>query len=425
MAGQATGCAAKRVRVRLRRSWPRPWHFLCSHPVIQIHHRTVQIHENGLSNSPSVHPQARMRPKWYFLEGVEVTAQSKKGRLIEAQTTARNVLAPGLVVTRNTSHQLLDSLSRSQTRAHTQMASHFIIHLLILSLLSSFPSIKPQSTLCRTSCGRIPIRYPFGVDDGCGSPYYRSILACTNSTLEFRTPSGRYPVLRVAYDDPHIVISDPSMWKCSDGAHFRPTLPFSLDTSTRFTLSPQNDYLFFGCDVNSIIVRPKPAFCEHNPDSCASSCDSASYLCRNLPECPSALGQRAPSRYYAPCCSYYPKASESLRMMLEHCATYTTVHWKVLSVAPPYDQVPEYGIRIDFDIPVTTRCLQCQDVEKGGGVCGFDVQSQNLLCLCSEGNTTSYCSGVSSLLLLPSLSLSMSPLIKHDLRSRFELDQSI
>ncbi|XP_058095167.1 uncharacterized protein LOC131240745 [Magnolia sinica] len=276
------------------------------------------------------------------------------------------------------------------------MASLSISHLFLLSLLS-ITSTTSQSTLCRTSCGHIPINYPFGIDDGCGSPYYRNILFCSNSTtLEFRTPSGRYPVLRIAYDDPHIIVSDPSMWNCNDGARFRPTLPFSLDTSTHFTLSPQNEYLFFSCDVNSVIVKPKTAYCERNPDQCGSACDSSSYLCRNIPECPSALNRRPTSPYYSTCCSYYPKASQSLRMMLEHCATYTSIYWKVLSVAPPYDQVPEYGIRIDFDIPVTTRCLQCQDGTKGGGTCGFDVASQSFLCLCNQGNLTTYCTDVVS-----------------------------
>lgn len=60
---------------------------------------------------------------------------------------------------------------------------------------------------------------------------------------------------------------------------------------------------------------------------------------------------------------------------------------------PPYDQVPEYGIRIDFEIPVTTLCLQCQDTRKGGGMCGFDTQSQGFLCLCDGRNATTYCAG--------------------------------
>ncbi|KHG15360.1 Transcriptional swt1 [Gossypium arboreum] len=215
------------------------------------------------------------------------------------------------------------------------------------------------------------------------------MLVCSNlGNLYLRTPSGRYPVHSISYSDPHILVTDPLMWNCRDGDHFRPTRPFSLDTSTPFTLSSQNDYLFFNCSEDYVIVEPKPVFCERFPDRCDSSCDSASYLCRHLPECADALSASS-------CCSYYPKATESLRLMLRYCASYTSVYWKTIgsTTNSPYSQVPEYGIRVDFDVPVTTRCLQCQDPSKGSGTCGFDTQTHNFLCLCKEGNVTSYCKG--------------------------------
>ncbi|XP_004507668.1 wall-associated receptor kinase 2 [Cicer arietinum] len=261
------------------------------------------------------------------------------------------------------------------------------IFLIIIQLINSFSTItNSQSTLCRTSCGSIPIQYPFGIDDGCGSPYYRYILACSDSQkLELRTPSGRYLVHNITYYDPHIVVTDPFMWNCQDGDNYRPTRPFSLDTSKRFKLSAQNEYLFFNCSEDKVIVKPKPIFCEHFPERCDSSCDSASYLCRHLPVCSFAMSGSS-------CCSYYPKATESLRLMLQYCTSYTSVYWRNVGAPQPYDQLPEYGIRIDFDVPVTTRCLQCQDQSKsGGGTCGFDTQTQSFLCLCKEGNFTTHC----------------------------------
>ncbi|XP_010916126.2 uncharacterized protein [Elaeis guineensis] len=282
------------------------------------------------------------------------------------------------------------------------LPSSFLTTTILLSMFISLSSA--HSHLCRTSCGVIPIRYPFGIDDGCGSPYYRSMLLCTNSSrLILRTPSGNYPVASVDYADPHLLVTDPSMWSCpsdDDNNNFyyddddervafrRPVTPFSLDTSTRFSLSPKNDYLFFNCSEDSVIIQPKPSFCERFPDRCDSACDSAGYLCRNLPGCPNALVETRTS-----CCSYYPKASESLRLMLRHCASYTSVYWRTVGASfPPYDQVPEYGIRVDFEIPVTTRCLQCRERARGGGTCGFDTESRSFLCLCDEGNVTTYCS---------------------------------
>ncbi|GJQ93830.1 hypothetical protein Tco_0004969 [Tanacetum coccineum] len=105
----------------------------------------------------------------------------------------------------------------------------------------------------------------------------------------------------------------------------------------------------------------------------------------HLPECAHALGGSTS------CCSYYPKATESLRLMLKYCDTYTSVYWKNLGESQAYNTPPEYGIRIDFDIPVTTRCLQCQDGSKGGGTCGYDVETHDFSCLCDKGNVTTYC----------------------------------
>ncbi|PRQ28391.1 putative wall-associated receptor kinase, galacturonan-binding domain-containing protein [Rosa chinensis] len=265
------------------------------------------------------------------------------------------------------------------------MASPFTYKFILIISFQFLSLTAAQASPCRPFCGNIPINYPFGIDEGCGSPYYSHLLVCSEpGKLELRTPSGRYPVKSISYSDPHILVTDPFMWNCLDGDSFRPTRPFSLDTSTHLSLSSQNDYLFFNCSEENVIVQPKPMFCERYPEKCDSSCDSSSYLCRHLPECASALKRST-------CCSYYPKATESLRLMLKYCASYTSVHWRNTGETQPDDQVPEYGIRVDFDIPVTTRCLHCQDTSKGGGTCGFDTKTQSFLCLCERGNVTTYC----------------------------------
>ncbi|KAF6157330.1 hypothetical protein GIB67_004268, partial [Kingdonia uniflora] len=171
-----------------------------------------------------------------------------------------------------------------------------------------------------TTCGDIPINYPFSIKDGCGSPYYRHLLICSNcGELQLRTSSGRYPILNITYSDPHIIVFDPFMWNCKDGDNFRPTRPFRLDTSTHLSLSSQINYLFFNCNKNNVRVKPKLSFCEQFTDRCDLACDSASYLCRNLPDYPLALGTYGRSSYY----SYCLKAAEFLRLMLRYCVSYT------------------------------------------------------------------------------------------------------
>ncbi|CAL5205798.1 unnamed protein product [Lathyrus oleraceus] len=76
--------------------------------------------------------------------------------------------------------------------------------------------------------------------------------------------------------------------------------------------------------------------------------------------------------------------------MLKYCTSYTSVYWRDVGIPQPYDQVPEYGIRVDFDILVTTRCLMCQDELKGGGICEFDTMTQSFLCLCKNGNSITH-----------------------------------
>ncbi|KAL1166151.1 hypothetical protein V6Z11_A06G178000 [Gossypium hirsutum] len=240
---------------------------------------------------------------------------------------------------------------------------------IILFIFPSLSLIEAQASLCRSSCGDIPINYPFGIDDGCGNPYYRHMLACSDpGKLELRTPSGRYPVRSISYFNPHILVIDPFMWNCRDGDNFRPVRPFSLDTGTHLSLSPENDYLFFNCSKDHVIVEPKPIFCQRFPELRGSSCDSGSYLCKHLPECATALGGSS-------FCSYYPKAAKSLRLMLKYCASYTSVYWTTVgaTAGSPYNQ--------------------CQDPSMGAGTCGFDTKTGNFLCLCKKGNVTSYCKG--------------------------------
>ncbi|CAN6445510.1 unnamed protein product [Victoria cruziana] len=77
--------------------------------------------------------------------------------------------------------------------------------------------------------------------------------------------------------------------------------------------------------------------------------------------------------------------------MLAECASYTSVYWRFVGATPPYNQVADYGIRVDYDMTVTTHCFECQEPTKGNGICGFDVQSRQFLCLCDGRSSSTYC----------------------------------
>lgn len=266
----------------------------------------------------------------------------------------------------------------------------FSQNILLFAALSGLLIIKAaaQSSLCRTSCGDLPIQYPFGIDDGCGSFEYRSLLVCTNDTkLELSTPTGRYIVKNISYVNPHIIISDPSMWSCSAGDDLPHSTSFSLDISRKFSISNFNTFLYFNCNASSVLVKPQPSDCEDQTSRCESVCDSNNYLCKTLPDCPKTLSKVS-------CCSYYPRTSDSLRLMLQNCESYTSIYWDITNASGNafYNQIPAYGIRLNYENLSTNHCLSCQYDGYGRGTCGYETEFGNFLCLCSDMNVTTYCS---------------------------------
>ncbi|KAL0328459.1 UNVERIFIED_CONTAM: hypothetical protein Scaly_2278500 [Sesamum calycinum] len=261
---------------------------------------------------------------------------------------------------------------------------HSFLILLPLLTLHLLTSTQAKTSQCRTSCGQIPINYPFGIDDGCGSPYYRHILVCSDSgQLELRTPSGRYPVRNVSYTDPHILVYDPFLWNCQDGNNFRPARPFSLDTSTHFRLSPQNDYLFFNCSADDVIMESKPMFCERSPSSAtqrvtrratsAGSCPSAHPRCMGAHVARTTPRERVVADDAQALCHLH-------QCLLEES-------WHNASIQPSSRVRDQGGLRHSSDntMPVVSGR------HEGRRTCGFDTQTQDFLCLCEKGNATTYC----------------------------------
>lgn len=140
-------------------------------------------------------------------------------------------------------------------------------------------------------------------------------------------------------------------------------------------------------------MEPKIDFCRTFPEQCGDGesssivCDSEGYLCSEIPRC----GGKNELTFNS-CCEYFPEASESIRVMLSHCDSYTSMYWKKVNGneigLEGVDEVPEYGIIVDFEIPMTGKCRRCNG---DGGICGFDTNTTDFLCLCKQGNITTQC----------------------------------
>ncbi|KAL8120388.1 hypothetical protein AgCh_017537 [Apium graveolens] len=78
-------------------------------------------------------------------------------------------------------------------------------------------------------------------------------------------------------------------------------------------------------------------------------------------------------------------------MNILDCTHYTTVYnTDNLKGVAPVDWV--YGMKLSYSLP-ETGCERCG---KSGGTCGFDVETQGMLCLCSgNSNATRECASAS------------------------------
>ncbi|KAJ7955306.1 Wall-associated receptor kinase [Quillaja saponaria] len=251
----------------------------------------------------------------------------------------------------------------------------FKLFTIILALkLQQIPALS--LSLCRSFCGNIAINYPFGLDDGCGAPQFRHMLNCTDD-LFFQTPSGIYKVQSIDYDKKTMVVYDPAMSTCS-------------------ILQPHHDFIL--SDVQSVIIPPSQdtVFALLNCSIDSPVLNHYKYLCFNFSghSCDELYGSCSAFRVFhlltnssPPCCFTGYGTVKFMSMNILDCTHYTTVfNTDNLKGIGPLDWV--YGIKLSFGVP-DTGCERCS---KSGGTCGFDTDTEGLLCLCSSSmNSTREC----------------------------------
>ncbi|KAI3512422.1 hypothetical protein L1887_19738 [Cichorium endivia] len=303
------------------------------------------------------------------------------------------------------------------------MSSLFLVYLFLL------PFFCHSLPLCRNACGNIQIDYPFAIDDGCGAPLYRNMLNCsaafvplsTNATssntdlttpsttdLFFQTPSGSYKVESIDYSSKTLTIYDPSMSTCTI---LQPHHDFVLSDVQSALIPPSPDTVFalMNCSIDSPVLNHYKNLCfnlssDHSCDELYGSCTSFKIFQMLANDTPPA------------CCFTSYSTVKFMSMNILDCTHYTTFYdADKLKGEKPLDW--SYGIKLSYGLP-DTGCDRCR---RSGGACGFDVETEGTVCICSATvNSTREC-GAGTVaggigeghggLLLPSLLLHLSTIL--------------
>ncbi|KAL8490511.1 hypothetical protein ACS0TY_022508 [Phlomoides rotata] len=242
----------------------------------------------------------------------------------------------------------------------------FKLSLIILIIFLHSFGITP---LCRNYCNNIPINYPFAIDEGCGAPQFRHMLNCSANALFFITPSGTYKIQTIDYNKKTVVIFDPSMSTCSI---LQPHHDFVMTDIQSVAIPPSPDTIFalMNCSIDSPVLNHYRYLCfnfsGHTCDELYSSCTSFKLF--------HLLYNATP-----PCCFTSYDTVKFMSMNILDCTHYTSVYnVDALQGVGPLDWL--YGIKLSYSFPD----LGCDRCAKSGGTCGFDVDTQAFICICSS-----------------------------------------
>ncbi|GFS38452.1 hypothetical protein Acr_00g0057530 [Actinidia rufa] len=215
------------------------------------------------------------------------------------------------------------------------------------------------------------VKYPFVIDDGCGVPQFSKMLNCSTD-LFFQTPSGNYKVQSIDYDKHTVVIYDPAMSTCSI---LQPHHDFVMSEYAIIPSSPDTIFSLLNCSIDSPVLNHYKSLCfnfsGHTCDELYGACTSFRlfHLLSNTPP---------------PCCFTGYSTIKCMSMNILDCSHYTSVYnTDGLKGVGPLDWL--YGIKLSYRVP-DSGC------ERSGGTCGFDVEPQGMVCICSGTlNSTREC----------------------------------
>lgn len=67
-----------------------------------------------------------------------------------------------------------------------------------------------SSLACQRSCGKIPIKCPFGSGPGCGDPRFQQFVTCNDQKHTLTIHTGCYRITNIDYMNQVIYLTDPS-----------------------------------------------------------------------------------------------------------------------------------------------------------------------------------------------------------------------
>ena len=267
------------------------------------------------------------------------------------------------------------------------MGSHslpFFILLMITLFFTPLHTSSAPDSACRSTCGSLQIKYPFGTAIGCGSPRFQPYITCSSDQLLLTTHTGSYPVTSISYKDSTLTITPPSMSTCSS---MQQSPNLGLEWASPFQLGP-SIFLLLSCipPTSCLTINGSPV------------CDpSSTYLCASIYTCPSVVSFGLP--LFPPtntCCVYSPanfnsKGDLDLRAM--KCMGYASI--ASFQDSPTDPSKWQYGVTLKYtkgafdDYYMNNKCKTCED---SGGLCGYSPPSNSFVCACKNGfNSTSDC----------------------------------
>eukprot|EP00253_Pinus_taeda_P001122 PITA_01122 len=222
---------------------------------------------------------------------------------------------------------------------------------------------------CRVLCGNQTIKYPFGLQEGCGRPEFQ--LRCNDNmnSTELRFNSKIFSVNGLDYSNKKIIVRDSQMSDCSGLKQEDPG--FSLDWSgTSYTMT-ESTVLLLNCLAFEREMEVNPLNSEYNCKSPA--CVAFITSCLDGP---------------IPCCELTSPANLDLQPL--QCQSYTSAY---SPGKPMFDAAKwSYGLVLEWDYPMNDSHV-CRDCESSNGVCGYNVSGvqTSFVCICQYGNTSDRC----------------------------------